>query len=179
MCESIACLCQCCWYGPIDADFRPLMLMLHTWCFAANVAVLCRHCCWPIALAADQSTAVVAVAGVKRINSDRWCCWSIWIVGFAAAVLLLLLQSASTLIELLSFIADADAVAADRFTAVAADAELNCDELIDPDRRCCWLVLCCCCCRCCCCQQREKNRSFPPLLRTESTTRLQHCKLCP
>jgi len=30
------------------------------------------------------------------IDLDRWCCWSIRILGFAAAVLLLLLQSAWT-----------------------------------------------------------------------------------
>ena len=40
---------------------------------------------------------------------------------------------------------------------------------IDPD---CWSGSFHCCCYC---QQSEKRIGFPPLLRTESATRLQHC----
>ena len=125
-------------------------------------------CCFAAVAAADRSTAVVAAAGVKRIDSVKWlirnvvaCCWSIrTIIGFAAVVsllLLLLLQSALT----------------DQTPQFHCWCWCSC---------CCfyWWIHCCCCCYrfgtmkdhwccwssmllissccCCCCRQQSEKR---------------------
>ena len=137
-CWSIHCFCCCCWF-----------------------VTMVNYQCW---YGSDYGELSMLIR-IDNILADQYrrCCWSIWIVAFAATISLLLLQSALT----------------DWYWCWCSCC-------------CCWSLHCCCCCWCCWSRtMRIVNRlsvnhstaatavsnakrilGVPPLLRTELTTRL-------